>query len=827
MGCGCGYAQSYPQSGNSLGSLGRIPRQPVLTDDTQRRSGIGDPRSMLANPEPSRSVGDHPADRSWRVRVAVDAPLRGALDYLWGQPLAPGTLVRVPLGRQVVCAVVLHCDREASDAGSRPLKSVEQVLDCLQPLSAQWMDLLGFAADYYQRPLGELMGAALPGWLRENPAQAVRRRVQQALRRDTRYMLSDLGRRQLASRLRRHGPALVRLARALGLEPPEADGAADPPAVRPAAGPQAPGPAAAAGLDEADARRLHPRGAALLREWLQRGWLLAGGPAPPPAPAELPVLRDEQAAAVQALAQQQGFGAQLLFGVTGSGKTEVYLRVMQQVLERDPQAQVLVLTPEINLTPQLLRRLAARFPGQRLALLHSGLAQAERFDHWAAAHHAQARIVLGTRLAVLASLPRLALIVVDEEHDPSYKQQEGARYSARDLAVWRARQLGVAVLLGSATPSLESWHAASRGRYGLLRLQQRSGGELPRVRLLSSREDPLLRAGGPVGQALFDAVTQRLQLGQQCLMFLNRRGYAPVLCCPDCGWMSDCAHCDSHLVYHRSDRSLRCHHCGYRQPVARACPHCGGLDLQPVGRGTQRVEEALEGLFPRARIARIDADTAARKGQAEVSFSQVHAGEVDILVGTQMITKGHDFQRVGLVAALNPDAGLFSHDPRAPERLFAQLVQAAGRAGRAGGAALQPEMLVQTAYPEHPLYQALQRNDYAGFAERELGERKRAAMPPFSFQALLRAEHANPDKLQEFIDHAAQLAQGLAAGGQPTVYPPVPSSLARLAGVHRQQILVESARRAALHGFLRDWRQALQDTRGGVRWAIDVDPTDF
>ncbi len=784
-------------------------------------SGAPGARGIVVNPKATDEVAAAEPASPWRLQVAVDAPIWGVLDYACDRDIPIGTVVRVPLGRQLVSGVVLQarCADELPQAQPRRLRAVHEVCEELPPLGPDWIALLRFAAEYYQRPLGELMGAALPGWLRGNPAAAVRRRLQAAdQRRAARsYVVNAAGREALARGLGPRSTALWRLAGALGVVPP-------------GGAPDAAPDVGAGSLDEAQARRLHARGPALLREWRAAGWLDELEPAPP-APPALPELHEEQRHAVQVLQAQQGFGVQLLFGVTGSGKTEVYLRAVQQALQRDAQAQVLVLTPEINLTPQLLRSFSERFPGESFALLHSGLAEAERFDHWAAAHAGRARIVLGTRLAVLASLPRLALVVVDEEHDPSYKQQEGARYSARDLAVWRARQRDVPVLLGSATPSLESWQAATSGRYGLLRMGRRASGALPQVRLLPSHHDPLLRAGGPVGQALFDAVMQRLVHGEQCLLFLNRRGYAPVLCCPDCGWMSDCPHCDAHLVFHRTDRSLRCHHCGHRQPVPRACPQCGSLDLQPVGRGTQRVQEALATLFPQARIARIDADTASRRGQAEAGFAQVHAGEVDILVGTQMVTKGHDFQRVSLVAALNPDAGLFSHDPRAPERLFAQLVQAAGRAGRAAGSTLGAEMLVQTGYPEHPLYQALQRNDYPGFAERELAERRRAGMPPFSFQALLRAEHAREQRVQEFVEQAGELAQHLLAelpeADAPTVYPAVPSGLARLAGVHRRQMLVEAARRGALHGFLARWRQALQELRSGVRWAVDVDPTEF
>ena len=759
------------------------------------------------------------------LRVAVDAPLWDALDYLHAEPLPPGSLVRAPLGRQTVCGVVLGPAEGDSATAASALRPLEGVFDALPPLGSDWLDLLRFAAGYYQRPLGELMAAALPTWLRERGAAAVAKRVADWRQRQagTAFRLTPAGREQMPRTLSSRHAALWRLAGALGLHP-----------ARPADSSSAMDQGAPPRLSVQAARALHPKAAAQLRAWEMQGWV-ERVPEPcraaeqPGAPARPPVLQAAQQAAVEAVRAARGYAPFLLFGVTGSGKTEVYLHLAQHALARNPQAQVLVLTPEINLTPQLVQRFAARFPDAMLAVLHSGLAEAERFDHWLAAHSGRARIVLGTRLAALASLPNLALIVVDEEHDASYKQQEGARYSARDLAVWRARQRDIPVVLGSATPSLESWRAAQRGRYRLLELPARASGNMPEVRLLHAGQDPLLRAGGLIGQALHEAIAARLARGEQSLLFLNRRGYAPVIRCPDCGWLSDCPHCDAHLVYHRTDRSLRCHHCGHRAAIPRACPECGSLDLQPLGRGTQRAEEALAELFPQARIARIDADTARRKGAAQSGFAQMHAGEVDILVGTQMITKGHDFQRVTLVAALNPDAGLFTHDLRAPERLFAQLMQAAGRAGRAdaaeGGTA--PAMLVQTAYPEHMLYRALVAHDYPGFAAQELIERRRAGMPPFSFQALLRAEHKKPEVLEAFLAQAAELAAPPAREAGLMVYPPVPASLARLAGMHRQHILVEGADRAALQGFLAQWRSSLLQAKARVRWAIDVDPTEF
>ncbi len=819
-------------------------------------------------------------------RIAVDAPLWDALDYLQVGALPRGCLVRVPLGRQNVLGMVLG-PAENSATPQASLRAVSEVVSALPALDADWLDLLQFAATYYQRPLGELMAAALPTWLRSHGAAAVAKRVAGWHRRREPqvFRLTPAGGTALAQQLSPRHAALWRLAAALGCEPPQDSSTATPDA----ATPQAPIlPDAAPRLQLVAARKLHSKAAALLRDWAAQGWVdavpdaaqdrapdrvrntvpmamplplhdLAHGEAaqalqakPPTAPPARqdslpPALQAAQQAAVDAVRAARGYATFLLFGVTGSGKTEVYLQLAAHVLAQDPQAQVLVLTPEINLTPQLVQRFAERFPGEPRAVLHSGLAEAERFDHWYAAHSGAARIVLGTRLAALASLPKLALIVVDEEHDASYKQQEGARYSARDLAVWRARQRGIAVVLGSATPSLESWRAAQRGRYRLLELPERASGRLPAVGLLHAGQDPLLRQGGLIGQALFEAISQRLARGEQSLLFLNRRGYAPVIRCPDCGWLSDCPHCDAHLVYHRTDRSLRCHHCGHRAAVPRACPDCGSLDLQPLGRGTQRVEEALAVLFPQARIARIDADTARRKGAAQAGFAQMHAGEVDILVGTQMITKGHDFQRVTLVAALNPDAGLFTHDLRGPERLFAQLMQAAGRAGRADtppagiagtaspGSSSAPsaaEMLVQTAYPEHRLYRALVAHDYPGFAAQELKERRHAGMPPFSHQALLRAEHKKPEVLDAFLARASALAADIpGCGGRVPgglmIYPPVPASLARVADVHRQHVLVEGGSRAVLQDFLVHWRGALQQARASVRWAIDVDPTEF
>ncbi len=571
--------------------------------------------------------------------------------------------------------------------------------------------------------------------------------------------------------------------------------------------------------------------------------------------AGLPTLSAEQAQVLSVLADGAAVTS-LLHGNTGSGKTEVYLRVTQSVLDAGRQA--LVLVPEINLTPQLEARFRARFPGRLIVALHSGLTPAQRLQSWLAAHLGLADLVLGTRMAIFASLPRLGLIVVDEEHDPSYKQQEGARYSARDLAVYRGRLEALPVILGSATPSLESWYnaggdapagqsagaaASTPGRYRLLSMPQRIGaGALPAVRLvdlagLSQRFGSKFMHQNPLAPALVQALKERLERGEQSLILLNRRGYAPVLHCTGCGWKSACAHCSAWRVFHKLDRTLRCHHCGFTERVPRACPDCGDPDIQPLGRGTERLEEQLTELLPGARIGRIDADSTRAKGSLESQLASVHAGEVDVLVGTQMVAKGHDFRRMTLVAAVNADSALFSSDFRAPERLFSLLMQAGGRAGRDAAVAARSEMWVQTWHVQHALYAALQRHDYAAFAHDQLDERRSAQLPPFAALALVRAEARTQAAALAFLQAATQQADALLAEAEQqdppvsldiTAYPPVPAALQRVANVERAQLLLESSSRAVLQRFLAAWVPRLHECNTGeqrvLRWAVDVDP---
>jgi primosomal protein N' (replication factor Y) len=531
-------------------------------------------------------------------------------------------------------------------------------------------------------------------------------------------------------------------------------------------------------------------------------------------------LRPEQRDAVQRIAGAGArFDAFLLHGVTGSGKTEVYLHLIAGVIERG--AQALVLVPEISLTPQLEERFRHAFPQARLAVLHSGLEDVARTAAWLQAARGEAAIVLGTRLALLAPLAALGLVVVDEEHDPSFKQQEGLRYSARDAAVYRARLAGCPVVLGTATPSLETWHNWRSGRYQRLELSERAvpGARLPAIRVLDMRSEGV---EGGFTASLLSAIGRRRELGEQSLVFINRRGYAPVLACEACGWTAACTRCTARMVLHSAERSLRCHHCGAQAAVPSACPTCGNVDLRPLGRGTQRIEEALQARFPGARVVRIDRDSARRRGELVRTLEALRRGEGDILVGTQLLAKGHDFPNLTLVGVLNADTALVSSDYRAAERLFAVLAQVAGRAGRRERPG---EVLVQTRYPDHPLFAALARHDFASFAESQLEERRSAGFPPFVFEAALRAEATKLDTAMRFLGAAATLAE---APDGVHVYDPVPNVLTRRAGLERAQLLVQSHSRPALQAYLgaisaRLFEQAARD----VRWHLDVDPIEF
>ena len=719
------------------------------------------------------------------VRVALPVPIPHLFDYK-AENLAEsdiGRCVRVPFGRGEKCGVIVSLP-ETPDVDQSRIKHVRHIQREVSPLPPDWLELVSFASRYYHAPLGEVIALALPPGLRR--ADVVSSESADPFLSITPVGMSALGEVRRSSRaltLLRNVPptGVLRRSRVRALAAGEAVGDA-----------------------------------------IRRGWLAAvDGPRCLDPALDLPRLTEEQRHAVAAVvAHGDGFSCWLLQGVTGSGKTEVYLRLAQAELERG--RQVLMLVPEIALTPQLETRVADRFPGAHVVSLHSGLAAGARSRGFVQALEGRADIVLGTRLAIFAALPRLGLILVDEEHDASYKQQEGVRYSARDIAVWRARQRKIPIVLGSATPSLESWQHVRSGRYLELRLRARAVSErLPTVRSIDTRRTRLDEGLSPV---LIEAIRVRLERGEQSLVFLNRRGYAPVLSCASCGWISHCPHCSANLVVHLADGRMRCHHCGCDAAIPRACPVCGDQDIQPFGRGTQRLEARLTELFPEARILRVDRDSARTRSQWEALLGKIAGGEADLLVGTQMMAKGHDFPNLTLVGVIGADASLHAADFRAPERLFQQLMQVGGRAGRGH---LAGEVFIQTEYPDHPLYRFLARHDFDGFAAREFEERGRAGFPPHSFQAMLRSDAPSLEDSRNFLAHARRLALEIAPSGV-RVFDPVPMRMTRLARRERAQLLVESDERPLLQGFLAEWITVLraQRTARDLRWQLDVDPLE-
>ncbi len=534
-------------------------------------------------------------------------------------------------------------------------------------------------------------------------------------------------------------------------------------------------------------------------------------------------LNTEQLQALRGILQvTDRFRCHLLHGITGSGKTAVYLALIQALLAQGKS--VLVLVPEINLTPQLEQHFQQHLPQTTLLSLHSGLGEKERVTRWLAAQEGSARVILGTRLAVFCPMPQLGLIVVDEEHETSYKQQEGLRYSARDVAIMRAQQGQIPIVLGSATPSLETWLNAQRGRYHQHSLTQRAiaGATLPRMRLIDTRRTALQQS---LSTPLLEALQTQLSQGAQSLVFINRRGYAPLLRCQQCGWSCPCTHCSTRMVVHLRTNQMRCHHCGRSRPIPVHCPDCGSVQLDTLGDGTQKVEDQLRWHFPHARILRLDSDTLSSPTQWREARAAIQQRTVDILVGTQMLAKGHDFPHLTLVAALGGDQALYSTDFRAAERLFSQLMQVAGRAGRSH---LAGEVLIQTEFPEHPLFDFLMRQDYDGFAQYELNQRRLSGFPPYMHQAILRAHSKRPERLETFMAQAHAKALALAPKPPLTLFDPVNALLHRRAGDYRMQLLLQSPRRQNLQEFLGLWEKTLTaSTLRSVHWVLDVDPVEL
>ena len=722
------------------------------------------------------------------VRVALDLPLSKLFDYSLDNDISisPGQRVLVSFGRKEMVGVAIECVASSALLAER-IKPVLRVLDDTPVMPDELLGLLHFCSNYYHYPLGATVLAALPSRLRIKRAIAIQEEMQ--------YVLSSSGCALDLILLPKRKVVQHRILAALRL----------------------------GALSIAQVRALSSSGVSALKGLLDAGWVETRAVASihdTSTFSDTHTLTLEQQQAVDLIATTVCFSCILLHGITGSGKTEVYVHAMNRILQQG--GQVLLLVPEINLTPQLENYFRGRLPDVELVSLHSGLSDDERMRNWLHAQSGRARIVLGTRLAVFAPLPRLALVIVDEEHDASFKQQDGLRYSARDVAIFRASQRDVPIVLGSATPSLESYYNAQSGRYKMLRLTQRAvtQAKLPTINCINIGNVAMQHG---LSEPLMKALSERLQRGEQSLIFVNRRGYAPVLMCSACGWMSGCTNCAGKLVLHLKDGRLRCHHCGHQERVPQACPSCGNTDLQPIGVGTQRIESMLRESFPGARILRVDRDSTRNKGAWQVMRQQIQDNAVDILVGTQMLAKGHDFPNLTLVGVVNPDSALYSNDFRASEKLFSQLTQVAGRAGRADKPG---QVLIQTAFPEHPLFDSLQRHDYDAWAKTLVDERKSAGFPPFVYQVLLRAEAKSEPHVYSFLGRAREDAIKLAMPVD--VYSVVPAVMPRRANHFLAQLLVQSEARKSLQQFLREWYPllgVLADNK--LRWSLDIDPMDF
>ena len=722
-------------------------------------------------------------------QLALNVPLYSLLTYAHTTALPAGTRVAVRFRKRLVAAIVWESNVEPEIDISK-IQPIESVLSDDWQLPEDWRTLLSFTARYYHYPLGQAVMAALPKGLRQPE-------VVQLPRPEVIYTLNALGHEQLPPPARFHKQnALWQHLQATS-----------------------------ATLQQL--KTIHSQAAHYLNQWQLQGWIQTTSvPACGSIPESQHQLNQQQLLASTTVQNKFGqFAPFLLYGITGSGKTEVYFDIMAKILQQGKQ--VLFLLPEINLTPQLLQRVRQRFPHTITALLHSQTAAGQRTTNYLQAALGQAALIIGTRLAVFTPMHNLGLIVVDEEHDYSFKQESELRYQARDLAVWRAQQAGCPIVLGSATPSLESWYKAQQKDYQLLQLSERAhiSAQLPQIHLVDIRRLPL-------DNGLSDIIKQKLQTnfanGGLSMVYLNRRGFAPALFCAACGHTFGCPNCSAKMVLHQHAGQLRCHHCDFHQRIPHCCPECGNQDLTAVGQGTQRIEENLQYLLPKARILRVDRDSTAHRQDWSDIYSKIINRQVDILIGTQMLAKGHDFPQLNLVVVLNADNSLYSADFRAPERLFAELMQVSGRAGRAE---CSGEVWVQTRQPEHKVYQALAAQNYITFATAELTERQELGMPPFSYMAAIRADARNMREAQELLRQALQgIGQQQSLPPSVSIFGPVPMLMARLAGYERAQVFLESHNRRELHHSITIWQSwllHLEKTSLHTRWLIDVDPLEM
>lgn len=725
------------------------------------------------------------------LKVALDVPLDRLFDYLdAGFSVKVGQRVVVPFGRRNVVGVVIE-KSDSSEFALEKLKTIIQVFDDELPIDPSTFSLLKFCADYYQYPFGQALLASLPTRLRQTEPAVSRKQYLYSLTPEGMGADPDL----IPARQSVQRKVFAALQQSTLSE---------------------------SALKEISASWRQAIETFRVQGWVHAEQVLAGfksaiEAAPPPP------LNDEQQVAVNAVTEAANtFKPFLLHGITGSGKTEVYMQILQQALA-DNNGQALVLVPEINLTPQLEARFRNRLPHLPLVSLHSNLGESERLQNWRLAQSGQARIIIGTRLAVFTPIPNLKIVMVDEEHDGSYKQQDSMRYHARDVAMVRAQRSKVPIVMGSATPALETWHNAQSGKYTLLSLHSRAVAQsaLPNIRCIDTTKQ---ESNNGLTQVLVHAMRERLAKGEQSLLFINRRGYSPVLLCSACHWIAPCMRCSSRLVVHLKQGRLRCHHCGHEQKIVRQCPSCGNADLHPTGHGTQRLEETLKALFPTARIQRVDRDSTSRKEALNDILTAVHDNEIDILIGTQMLAKGHDFPNLTLVGVIDTDSALFSPDFRAAERLFAQLMQVSGRAGRAEKPG---EVLIQTAFPSHHLFNALRTQDYPAYAQTLLQEREMAQFPPYCYLALIKAESTQYREVEQFLNFAFELARQLS--DQVLTYDPMRAQMEKLKGMERGHILMQATQRGALQKLLAALTPQLRASKlaAKVRWNIDVDPMEF
>jgi len=728
------------------------------------------------------------------LRVALPLPLRRSFDYLalTDAPLpAIGSRVSVRFGKTAMIGIVVE-HPPTSEIPVERLKPITAALDTEALLTADLFAILEWTARYYHHPIGDVFALGLPPSLRQGHS---------AQRGPRGWKLTSAGVEHFAAQPKR-APLQTRIAAQLSSEQPRSED-------------QLAEALTDAGDWRAALRRMR---ATDMIEAVELDCLSSEAVPPDPPHA----LNPEQAHALKAIQATNGFKAFLLDGITGSGKTEVYLQAIAAVLEQGKQ--VLVLIPEIGLTPQTVQRFRARFHQHSVALYHSGLSDGERSCTWQTTRDGRARIVIGTRSAIFLAFADLGLIIVDEEHDASYKQQEGLRYQARDLAVLRAQSASCAIVLGSATPSLESLHNANEARYEALHLRDRAGGaQPPAFRLLDIRQQ---RMHAGLSEPLLKEIRRQLDQGGQVLLFLNRRGYAPTLTCHTCGWVAQCPRCDAQMTVHRQAHDLACHHCGTRIAMHTRCPECGSVELRDFGVGTEKLEQAIAEHFPGVATIRIDRDSTRNKGQIEALLNEAESGRARILIGTQMLAKGHHFPNVSLVAIIHADGGLFGADFRATEHLAQLLIQVAGRAGRAERAG---EVWIQTHHPDHPLLQTLVREGYAAFAMLALAERKLAGLPPFSHFALVRSESTQAETGMQFLQQALQTADPLDAAKDVQFLGPVPAPMERRAGRWRAQLLLQAQSRSALHRLLEAWVGSLESLPAArkVRWSLDVDPMDL